>query len=250
MDVPDAGDATVQDVLDKIQDPFWRPLPFVGLVDRKGQAYMAPPNMKKSNNKKSKDKKKVGPFLNEACQNRPPRQTRKDPHRDVLVGILKNSTADKTYQLARPILGDDKVVSMLEDNGYVLTGWKQDRKREATLTETRAVSNIREQSWMSSPVIKVLILVFVAVVAVGGGKYGVSMVDDLPSIPDMSFIRKLQLPDLHMKQVTQILPLWKSFTNDNIVSKTIKKSSVKATETINETPQVETIPATSKDEEL
>jgi hypothetical protein len=139
---------------------------------------------------------------------------------------------------------------MLEDNGYVLTGWKQDRKREATLTETRAVSNIREQSWMSSPVIKVLILVFVAVVAVGGGKYGVSMVDDLPSIPDMSFIRKLQLPDLHMKQVTQILPLWKSFTNDNIVSKTIKKSSVKATETINETPQVETIPATSKDEEL
>ncbi|KAG7346254.1 hypothetical protein IV203_005322 [Nitzschia inconspicua] len=166
-------DVTVAEVLEQIQDPLWRPLPFVGVLDRQGNAYKAKKLTKKQQKqqqiasisntprklklfgggkKEPETPPKVGPFLEQACQHRPPRSSPDEPHRDVLVALLKNTSVEKMHQLARPILGEAKVVAMLEQNGYLLDGWKQDKRREATLQESRLeLSNTSEKktSWQT-----------------------------------------------------------------------------------------------------
>jgi hypothetical protein len=165
LEFPTPKEATVADVLNQIQDPMWRPLPFIGVIDRKGNAYKVKKEPKSKSNGSTKrslfgkkqqqqtsTKQRPSPSLEQACQHRPPRKSRQEPHRDVLVGLLRDCPVEKTQQVARPILGEPKVVAMLEEHGYNLDGWKQDKQREATLQETRALPNNKrgKKTWFSS----------------------------------------------------------------------------------------------------
>jgi hypothetical protein len=195
LEFPSTQDATVAEVLEQIQDPLWRPLPFVGVMDRYGNAYKAKKSSKQQQAAKSSSPRKlkflggkkqteltqkVGPFLEEACQHRPKRLSPYEPHRDVLVALLKNTSIEKMHQLARPILGEAKVVSMLEQNGYSLEGWKQDKRREATLQESRTdVSNAQEKKsvWQTMPwsLRLLMLLIIVAALVLAGMKAGIAL---------------------------------------------------------------------------
>lgn len=210
-------DATVEEVLEQIQDPFWRPLPFVGVVDRQGNAYKvkkqsSQPTKRSSSSSPKKLKflggggkkqpeppKKVGPFLDQACQHRPPRPSPFEPHRDVLVGLLKNTSIEKMHQLARPILGEAKVVAVLEENGYSLDGWKQDKQREATLQESRSgLSNTpdKKSQWQSMPSsLRLLILLSVLAAAIVAGMKSGKVLPK--SFVDVAQLLKRQKTTLH-----------------------------------------------------
>eukprot|EP00934_Nitzschia_sp_Nitz4_P001067 Nitzschia sp. Nitz4//scaffold211_size37880//14905//16146//NITZ4_007704-RA/size37880-augustus-gene-0.60-mRNA-1//-1//CDS//3329541973//1067//frame0 len=109
--------AKVIDVLEQIKEsitePSIRKLDYQALVDRKGQSFAAKVNLAKavSNRRHSKD---------------------------ILVGLSTGFTPDQCGLLARPILGDAKVVSMLEENGYDVRGWAKNRKEESHLNDSTA----------------------------------------------------------------------------------------------------------------
>jgi hypothetical protein len=92
LDLETPQEAKVSDVLDQIKEsvtePAIRSLEFHGLVDRKGNQFAASAALAKA-------------------------LTNRKRNKDILVGLSKGVTTEHCGRLARPILGDSKVISMV-----------------------------------------------------------------------------------------------------------------------------------------
>lgn len=114
LDLENPQEAKVSDVLDQIKESVTEPaiqaLEFHSLVDRKGGQFSASTALAKAltNRKRSKD---------------------------ILVGLSKGVTTEHCGRLARPILGDSKVIGMLQSNGYSIAGWAKLKEEESELKD-------------------------------------------------------------------------------------------------------------------
>lgn len=153
--------AKVADVLEQIPtsvtEPAIRTLEFQALVDRQGGQF--------------------GPKVNLAKALRYRRKSK-----DILVGLSKGVTTEHCSRLARPILGDTKVIGMLELNGYDPKGWTKAKEEESELRDAPKETFAAKERKMHLQILAVIVgvtLILWAVYALVGWYFGAETAERL-----------------------------------------------------------------------